>query len=431
MTTITAAYPDTSRVNRSKPYISKGVHEIATNYDSRVFDVCGAFVCTTGNYTRAWSLLDGELVMSFAMGEGLKGTSVIFRPGENVDEEGKRIWIGNNNGEILEADILSQSITNSRPGAHGRNEIIKMYRHYNELWTLDDAGTLHVWGPDDRYVPNLSLGPTQTYRVPKGHTFSMVVGDELWHATGKELRVFQPTLDGQTQFQVIMRPFILDNAGDVTAGTTLASDPDKIFFGHSDGKISIYSRKSYTCLEVLNVSQYKVTSLAGVGQYMWAGFNSGRMSVFDMNQSPWLLKKDWQAHKHPVLKLIADPASFYKLDRYQVVSLGADNTLRTWDGLLQDDWLEGEMKRRDTEYCTFEKIKALVLTWNAGASTPHSLRYSETDAVFIRDLLQSSGSPDIIVFGFQELVDLEDKTATASEFVSCNDHEKKSESDDR
>ncbi|KAK4250704.1 Endonuclease/exonuclease/phosphatase [Corynascus novoguineensis] len=414
---ITTAYPDTSRTNRSKPYIDKGAHEIPTNYDSRVFDVCGPLVCTTGSYTRAWSVQDGELLMSLAMGEGMKGTAVIFKPGENVDEEGKRIWVGNNHGDLLEADVQRQAVLNQRPNAHGRYEIIKILRHFNELWTLDESGTLHVWGPDERGVPNLSLGPTQSFRVPRGHTFSMVVGDELWHATGKEIRVFLPTLDGRAQFQVLIRPLVQDSAGEVTSGTLLTSDPDKVYFGHNDGKVSIYSRRDYSCLGVMNVSQYKINSLAGVGRYMWAGFNTGKMTVFDIEQTPWLLKKDWQAHKNPIIGVVADRSSFYKLDRCQVVTLGADNMLRTWDGLLQEDWLENEMKLKDVEYCTFEKIRVLVLTWNAGASTPHSLRYSESDATFIRDLLQSSGSPDILVFGFQELVDLEDKTATAKRFL--------------
>lgn len=54
------------------------------------------------------------------------------------------------------------------------------------------------------------------------------------------------------------------------------------------------------------------------------------------------------------------------------------------------------------------------MTWNAGASTPSSLRSSASDAAFFPDLLRGSGSPDILVFGFQELVDLEDKKTTAS-----------------
>ncbi|KAK3370198.1 Endonuclease/exonuclease/phosphatase [Podospora didyma] len=415
---MTATYPDASNTNRSKPYISKGVHEIQTKYDSRVFDVCGELACTTGTFTRAWSLLDGELLMSLSMGDGgQRGTAVVFKPGANVSEEGARVWVGSNYGELLEADVISQSIVSTRPNAHGRHEIIRIYRHFNELWSLDEMGTLHIWGPDEKGVPTLVHGPTQSFRVPKGHTFSLVVGDELWHATGKEIRVFFPTLDGRSQFQVLVRPLSQDGTGEVTSGTMLTSDPDKVYFGHTDGKVSIYSRADYSCLGVMNISQYKINSLMGVGRYMWAGYNTGKITVYDMGQTPWAVKKDWQAHENPVVKLVADRSTLYKLDRYHVVSLGADNMLRSWDGLLQEDWLEGEMKRKDTDYCEFQKLKALVMTWNAGASTPNSLRYSDSDATFIQNLLLNSDSPDILVFGFQELVDLEDKTATAKRFL--------------
>lgn len=406
-------FPDATRVNRRPPFIKQGAHEIYTKYDARVFAVCGQYVCTTGHLTRVWSLLDGELVMSFAHGEGIKATAVAFKSTLDFQDDGTRLWIGNNIGEIIEADVTTQSIIGNKTNAHGRYEIVKIYRHYNEMWSLDEGGTLHVWGPDSEGVPNLGLSPHQTYRLPKGHTFSMIVGEELWHATGKEVRIFTPTASGRNQLQVLMRPLVAEGAGEVTSGSLLKSQPGKVFLGHNDGKVSVYSQKDCACLSVLNVSSYKINSLAGVGDYMWAAFNSGKICVYDVTESPWIIKKDWQAHNNPVIKIIADPASFYKLDRCQVVSLGADNALKSWDGLLQDDYLENEMKRLDTQYCKFEDIKLLAMTWNAGASTPNSLRYSDSDKIFIQNMLQSSDSPDILIFGFQELVDLEDKTATA------------------
>ena len=348
------------------------------------------------------------------MGEGIKGSAVAFKPGSNVDEEGARIWIGTNAGELMEADVATQSIVSQKATAHSRNEIVKIYRHFNELWTLDESGTLHVWGPDASLVPNLTNNPHQSYRVPKGHSFSVILGDELWHAAGSSIRVFLPTTDGRAQFQVLNRPLYQDSVGEVTSGTLLPSDPDKVLFGHNDGKVSIYSRTDYACTAVVSLSTYKINALASVGNYIWAGYNTGKISVYDIGQTPWTVKKDWQAHDNPIVKLVADRSSFYKLDRYQIVSLGADNALRAWDALLQDDWLEGEMRIKEVEYCEFETIKALIMTWNAGASTPNSLRYSDSDASFIQSLLQENGSPDILVFGFQELVDLEDKTATAS-----------------
>jgi hypothetical protein len=55
------------------------------------------------------------------------------------------------------------------------------------------------------------------------------------------------------------------------------------------------------------------------------------------------------------------------------------------------------------------------MTWNAGATKPTTLRHNEQDTNFYRELLQPRDPPDILVFGFQELVDLEDKKVTASE----------------
>jgi hypothetical protein len=77
------------------------------------------------------------------------------------------------------------------------------------------------------------------------------------------------------------------------------------------------------------------------------------------------------------------------------------------------------MQSQEADFCELKPIKTLVMTWNAGASTPYHLQHSDQDAKFFRDLFQSSNAPDILVFGFQELVDLEDKKTTASMWLSC------------
>jgi hypothetical protein len=81
---------------------------------------------------------------------------------------------------------------------------------------------------------------------------------------------------------------------------------------------------------------------------------------------------------------------------------------------------ETELQAQDERFCDLEQIKALVMTWNAGASTPHSLRFAEQDRNFFPNLLRESDLPDILVFGFQELVDLEDKKATASKLSEAS-----------
>lgn len=407
-------FPDVSNVNRRPPHVKKGASEIITRYDPRIFDVCGKMVCTSGQLTRTWDLADGEQVMSLSHTEGVKATSVIFRPAADPDHEGQYVWIGTNLGELMEVEVATQRIGEVRTGVHSKAEIIKLHRHFNEIWSLDEGGTLNLWPAGADGLPSLAGRPiTQVPKLPRGHTISLVIGDELWYATGKLIRVFEPSIDGARPFQVLVRPLSADGCADVSAGTLLASSPGHVYFGHLDGKVSIFSTRDYTCLKVLNISSWKINGMAGVGHDVWAAFNTGKICVYDTSSEPWIVKKEWQAHDHSVFKLAMDPSSAYQMDRLQVLSLGADNKVKIWDGMLQDTWLEDDVKSKDIDYCEFEQIKAMVFTWNAGATTPHSLRYSDGDATFFRDLVQSSGSPDILVFGFQELVDLEDKTATA------------------
>ena len=57
-----------------------------------------------------------------------------------------------------------------------------------------------------------------------------------------------------------------------------------------------------------------------------------------------------------------------------------------------------------------------MVTWNVGAATPSNIRYEQKDSEFVHEVLQNHEPPDLLVFGFQELVDLEDKKLTASEY---------------
>jgi hypothetical protein len=76
---------------------------------------------------------------------------------------------------------------------------------------------------------------------------------------------------------------------------------------------------------------------------------------------------------------------------------------------------ENEMQKRETEYCSFRDINVVLCTWNVGASRPSDLgRGNLPEHNFLENVLKSMDNPDIIVFGFQELIDLENKKLTAS-----------------
>jgi endonuclease/exonuclease/phosphatase family metal-dependent hydrolase len=427
-------YPDSSGANRRPPVFRDTPSEIPTKYDTKLFAICGEYICTTGYVTRVWSLTDGEMLMNLSHGEKetTKATAVAFRPAKNVLDEGKRIWLGTTSGEMHEIDVPTHSVVYTKSNAHPRASIIKIFRYASEMWSLDDDGRIHIWHPDETGSPTLTQTPS-TYRVARGHSFSIISGSQLWMAFGKDIRVYQRTEDNNHFQQATPTALSQPNAGEVTSGAILSSQPDRIYFGHIDGKVSIYTKNGFTCLGVVNVSLYKISSLVGVGDHLWAGYITGMIYVYDTSCTPWRVMKDWRAHesKSAIAGILADRTSIWKMDRLQVASLGTDNMLKIWDGMLRDDWLgmftaghfesrltipETQMQQHDTEYCDFREISATIMTWNAGASKPTALRHDEQDRNFFRDLLHPEEPSDILVFGFQELVDLEDKKVTAKSF---------------
>jgi hypothetical protein len=73
------------------------------------------------------------------------------------------------------------------------------------------------------------------------------------------------------------------------------------------------------------------------------------------------------------------------------------------------------MVAREHKYCDFRNVKVLICSWNIDASKPADLENSADGKQFLEKLFKSTKSPEIIVVGFQEIIDLESKKMTASE----------------
>jgi len=331
-------YPDASKANRRPPLLKSGPKEILTRYDTRLLDVCGKYVCTTGYLTRVWDLTTGEQVLSISHGETVKSLSLAFKPGKDLEDEGQSLWLGTSAGELHEVNIASQSIVASR-SYPSRREVIQILRHKKEMWTIDDEGRLLVWPPDETGVPSLQYSyHSPPERVARGQ-FSMVVDDKLWLAAGKDVYIYRPSTRDDSSFKVFKRPLGLQHTGDVTCGTYTSHDGGRVYLGHADGKLTVYSSSDYSCLAVVNVSVYKINCLGFVGDYLWAGYKTGMIYVYDTKTDPWTVKKDWRAHDSPVCGFVLDTSSVWTISRLQVTSLGTDNCIRLWDGMLEDDWL--------------------------------------------------------------------------------------------
>lgn len=407
-TSFRTEYPDQSQSNRRPPNIGRGLHELHTKSDTRVFDICGQYLCTGGFSTKVFDLLSGEQVMGLSHGETVKVLSVAFKPAQERESEGSRVWIGNTNGEVLEIDIATQSTVGSST-AHNRREVVRIIRCKRDMWTLDDEGKLFVWRADESGVPSLKYSHISD-RVQKGHTFSMAVQDKLWLASGKEVRVYRP---GREPSAVFTKPLVQPGTGEITSGTYTSNNGGQVFFGHTDGKVTIYSTKDFSCLGTVKASDYKINGLAFVGDWLWAAYKTGKVYVYDTSSTPWKVKKDWKAHDGPAAGMILDPSSVWTLNRLQVTTLGQnDNHVRLWDGMLEDDWLETKMQESDADYCSFRDVRAAVVTWNVGAIIPDQVRSD-----FIADAIHGEDPPEILAFGFQEVVDLEDRAVTAKSIL--------------
>jgi len=289
--------------------------------------------------TRVWNLLTGKLLLSMNHGENIRVTALAFKPARQIEEEGTRIWLSTNVGELLEIDVAAKRVVASNVEAHARKEVVRIHRSATEIWTLDSEGKLLVWPRGPSGSPDLSES-VFVARVPRGHSSSVVVNRQLWLAIGKEINVYNPTKDlNNINFQLTLQPLSQPNVGDVASSTTVPGDPEHVYFGHSDGKVSFYSVSNLACVGVVNVSVYKISCLIGVGDYLWAGFTAGMVYVYDPRTQPWRVKKYWQAHSSPVAALVVDRSGIWKLSRLQVLSLGMDNCVGIWDGMLREDWL--------------------------------------------------------------------------------------------
>lgn len=86
--------------------------------------------------------------------------------------------------------------------------------------------------------------------------------------------------------------------------------------------------------------------------------------------------------------------------------------------------IDKELQKHESEYSTFRPLRVLICTWNADSVRPDALTstYSSSDETslnsaanlsFLHDVLNSVDAPDIIVFGLQEVINLESRKMTA------------------
>jgi len=73
-----------------------------------------------------------------------------------------------------------------------------------------------------------------------------------------------------------------------------------------------------------------------------------------------------------------------------------------------------ELLKREHSFSTFRNINVLIVSWNIDAAKPDALTTDTENVNFFQNLFQcADSSPDIIAFGFQEVIDLENRKMAA------------------
>lgn len=296
------------------------------------------------------------------------------------------------------------------------------------------------------------------YSVP------LVLGDQLWvcspgidphskssntstvsfHSTptsiGPKIRIYNPFSDDKP-FNAVSRPVSIPSnlvtggsIGLVTSGTIIPTSKDLVYLGHDSGHVSIWNRTSLTCIRVQKLGSFGVTSMVGVTEHLWIGNKTGKISIYEIDERyHWIVKKRWQAHDHPIVELKVDINEVDGKQRLQVASSGSDSTIQIWDGLLSFDWLDHQLNEKEIEktFCSEREIRILQCTFNIDASNPLDLEEGdELGLKWLENLLNSGRKnyeededeevevlPDVIVFGLQEVIDLESKALTAKSLL--------------
>ncbi|TIB32811.1 hypothetical protein E3P77_02518 [Wallemia ichthyophaga] len=435
--------PDVSHANRRAPKL-KLYHSVSSK--GHFFSAASSnnFVVTGSHHLRIYDASNSnnsDVPFFESPDKDTRITSITFK-----QSNGSVFWGGTKDGSLFEMDAIDGTCFDWKTYEHS-GAIIGIWRLNNHMISLDDAGVLKVWLPvthsDGSVIPTLK-SPTKLFRINSDITFANFLGDKLWLASSTSLsadpnvvktitlRVYDPigaTYGGQ--LNLTPNPLIPSSTVQqlaVTSGTVIPSVPDKIYLGHQGGFVSVWNGKDFTFLGALKVSSTQVDALAGVGGYLWAGFHSGRINVLDTNQgsmTDWRVVQTWQAHKEKVLSIQVDTA-LLETGMLAVITTGADWNVNYWDGMLKTAHVSTELQNRENTFCSFTPVNLLIVSWNTDASKPSDLidshksgffsKSSNTNndnSSFLRKALSSTESPDIIVFGFQELIDLEDKKLTA------------------
>ncbi|KAG1772838.1 Endonuclease/exonuclease/phosphatase [Suillus placidus] len=424
--------PDASRASRRPPTIRTPKMHVPA-YAAQVIVSGNRVLVATHHHLRCFDLArhtDVPIWVGDTKEMGVrdaKVTALEFRAGS----AGGVVWAGTKEGHLIELHMDTGEVTGSKFGAHA-GVVTHIFRHRKAMVSVDESGKVLVFEPtatSGSVVPSLTYTAPRVYRIAEKPEFVKLLGGLLWTSVRSDtngsgpttvpiVRIYDVFTPGSIARTASVLPSTTHHVGAVTSGTLLQSHAGFAYLGHEGGFISIWNLNLAAgpeCTDVVKVSSSDVLSLEGVGMRLWAGGRTGVICAYDVSSRPWVVTNAWNAHSGlPVMRIFVDPWSIEKEEKLSVVSVGRDEQMRFWDGLLGIDWIGNELLKREREFSSFRTINVLVVSWNVDAAKPEALTDDSANLTFLNDALTSvSPAPDIISFGFQELIDLESRKMAA------------------
>jgi hypothetical protein len=456
-TKLANAMPDTSHSSRRPPVLNCHKYDtvqVQTQTHSAIICAAGhVYVTATGHHVKVYDLsLSESSILSldhkdFGVKE-LKTTSLEFRSANAAPDKGRYVWVGTKDGNMFELDVTTGHLMGSRLSIH-LSAIMRIIRHGDKMISFDDSGKVTIWMPgaagEDLHI---SSAQVRHSRTSDRQVFVEMLAGKLWTsarettapgARGPTVRIYDILNPGSATRSVLPT----EHVGTVTSGTILPSHPNRVYLGHEGGFVTIWSTATNdgipVCEEVMRISNSDVLCLVGINDRLWVGGRNGTIAVYSVESRPWVMTNNWVAHWNsqsvlPLQKIAVDPYSIDKIGRLCVYSVGRDHHVKSWDGLLGADWqgdyfwqdspsqmvthllsTDTELFKLEKGFSQFRNITVLFVSWNIGAIKPEHLSGSKENSSFLYDALNSVDSPDIIVFGLQEVVPLD--KANVAKFI--------------
>ncbi|KAI0301894.1 DNase I-like protein [Multifurca ochricompacta] len=424
------AMPDTSRSSRRPPVLQCHKYDsfqVQTQTHSAIICAAGhVYVAATVHHVKIYDLNLSESPLLVLDGKDvglkeLKATSLEFCSAKAAQSKGRYVWIGTKDGHMLELDVITGQLMGTRLSIHFY-PITRILRYGDVMLSLDDGGKVTIWmsnsaGEDLR----LASAQVRGSRISDRQEFAEMFAGKLWTsardtitpgARGPAVRVYDILNPGSATRTMLPT----EHVGTVTSGTMLPSDPNHVYLGHEGGFVTVWLITTDdgipVCEEVMRISNSDVLCLAGINDRLWVGGRNGTIAAYNVESRPWIMTNNWIAHWNgqsvvPLQKIVVDPYSIDKIGRLCVYSIGRDDHVKCWDGLLGADWQDTELLKLEKSFSHFRNITILFVSWNIGASKPEHLSGSKENSSFLYDALNSVEPPDIIVFGLQEVVPLD------------------------